>query len=59
MITLPTISITGGTPEQQVAQMRTYLIKLVDSLQFSLNNIGLDSLDKKTQEKINTLAKGE
>lgn len=44
-----------GTSEEQLRELRDYLTRLKDELEFLLTHIGEDNLDTKLREKIQQL----
>jgi uncharacterized protein (DUF342 family) len=52
---LPFPSINAKEPEEQVAQLTSYLIQLKEELEFVLTNISVDNLSADLVERLNSL----
>jgi hypothetical protein len=52
---LPFPSVTGKTPEEQVAELTNYLIQFKETLEFILGNISIDNLSPELIQKLNDL----
>ena len=52
---LPFPNLSGGTAEEQVAQINNYLIQFKETLEFVLANISIDNLSQDLVDKLNTL----
>ena len=48
---LPIPNITSGTPEQQLTQVRSYLIRLRTELEFALMNLDEDNFTPETLKR--------
>ena len=48
-------NITGGTSEEKIAQIYSYLIQLKEELEFQLMDISEENLSQKLVEKLNEL----
>jgi hypothetical protein len=52
---LPFPSVTGKTPEEQVAELTNYLIQFKETLEFILGNISVENLSQELIQKLNDL----
>ena len=52
---LPFPRIAGKTPEEQIAELNSYLIQFKETLEFILTNISTDNLSQDLVEMLNNL----
>ena len=52
---LPFPRFTGGTPEEQMAELINYLIQFKETLEFALTNISTENLSPDLLNKLNEL----
>ena len=55
---LPFPSITAKTPEEQIAELTSYLIQFKETLEFLLANISVENLSQELVQELNDLGAG-